>query len=150
MAPFYLIYRHGRDNENSYYLVCIGAFLLFFIPQLIVHLRYCRLDKGRVFYYMPDRQQLSIRLKNGREFKFSFNDIESVERNKSMPLAEKRMLWFPWDSYNYSIVRLKNGQQFVITSLLVPNMDLPIAENKIRLRKRFYCYPFGAKEVLET
>jgi hypothetical protein len=150
MAPFYLIYRHGRDNENSYFIVCLGAFLLFLIPQLIVHLRYYQLDKGRSFYYTPERQQLLLRLKNGREFEFSFDDIESLERSKSIPLAENRMLWFPWDSYNYSIVRLKNGQQFVITSLLVPNMDLPLEESKIKLRKRFYCYPFGVKEVRKS
>ena len=97
---------------------------------------------------MPEQQQLSLRLKNGDTFTFSFDDIESVERNKSIPLAEHRMLWFPWDSYNYSVITLKNGQRFVVTSLLVLNMDLPLEESKIKLRKRFYCYPFGVREVL--
>src|SRR5690606_41940961 len=76
--------------------------------------------------------------------------IDYIEHSKSIPLAENRMLWFPWDSYNYSIIRLKSGQQFILTSLLVPNMKLPFDEQKIRLRKRFYCYPLGTKEIFSV
>ncbi len=81
---------------------------------------------------------------------FTFDDIDWIERNKSFALAADWYQWMPWDNYNYSVIHLKNGQQFVVTSLLVPNMDLPLEENKIKLRKRFYCYPFGAKEVFDV
>lgn len=149
LLPYYLMYRFGPKDITIYFIGCLVLFLLFFIPQLIIHLRYYSLDRGRIFYYTPDRCQMVLMLKDGRTFEFSFDDIEELERNKSFPLAENRMQWFPWDTYNYSRIRLKNGQQFVVTSLLVLNMDLPVEENKVKLRKRFYCYPFDAKEVLE-
>lgn len=150
LGPYYLIYKHGYQDVNLYYFGCLGLFLLFLVPQMAIHLRFYLLNKGRTFFYLPDQQRMSLMLKSGRTIQFSFDDIKRVERSKSIPLAENRAHWFPWDNYNYSVIYLKDGQQFVITSLLVPNMDLPLDESKIKLRKRFYCYPFGAKEVLET
>ncbi|WP_439481725.1 hypothetical protein [Cyclobacterium plantarum] len=94
-------------------------------------------NKGDVFYYDPSGQRITIYHK-GESVSFSFDDIQLIKRFKSYPLAENRMQWFPWDNYNYSIIRLKNGKKFIITSLLVPNMDVPIASGRIRLEKRFY------------
>lgn len=150
LFPVFMVYKFGSDDLSTFVRYALFGLLLFLIPQLIVHLRFYFHDRGRTFYYTPAQQQLSLRLKNGDTFGFSFDDIESVERNKSIPLAENRMLWFPWDSYNYSVIRLKNGQRFVVTSLLVTSMDLPLDESKIKLRKRFYCYPFGVKEVFDV
>lgn len=148
LGPYYLAYSHGEEYLNSYYLVCFGSFLLYFIPQLIVHVCYYRHDRKRLFYYKPDEERLGLQLDNGDLVEFTFDDIEYIERNKSRPLAEKRMLWFPWDSYNYSVIHLKSGEILLITSLLVPGLDLPIGTDKIKLRKRFYTYPFGVKENL--
>lgn len=150
LAPLYLTYRHGDGNVTSYYIVCLGFFLLLFIPQVVLHLTYYRIDKGKVFSYTSEKQKMSLHLKDGRTLEFSFDQIDYIEHSKSIPLAENRMLWFPWDSYNYSIIRLKSGQQFILTSLLVPNMKLPFDEQKIRLRKRFYCYPLGTKEIFSV
>lgn len=148
LGPYYLMYRHGQEDINSYRIVCLCAFLLFFIPQLIVHLRYYWLDRGKMFYYTPAEDRFAIKHRDGSTFEFSLDEILLIERSKTIPFAEERMLWVPWDSYNYSVIGLKNGQRFIVTSLLVPNMDLPLEPEKIKLRKRFYCYPFGAKENL--
>lgn len=148
LAPYYLLYHHGEEYLTSYYLVCFGSFLLYFIPQLIIHMRYYRHDKKRVFYYTPDEQRLGLQLDSGQFLEFTYDDIEYIERNKSRPLAEKRMLWLPWDKYNYSVIHLKSGDIILVTSLLVPGMDLPIESSKIKLRKRFYTYPFGVTEKL--
>ncbi len=150
LAPFYFVYRQGTEVLHFYVIWSTCAFLIFFIPQLILHLRFYRLDRRRRFYYTPDGQQLSLQLEGGRTFAFKFDEIERVERSKSFPFSERRAHWLPWDIYNYSVIRLKDGKQFVVTSLLVPNMDLPIEASKLKLRKRFYCYPFGAKEILDV
>ncbi|MGE0931755.1 hypothetical protein [Peijinzhouia sedimentorum] len=94
-------------------------------------------NKGDIFFYDPTGQKITINHK-GELVSFSFRDIELIKRFKSYPLAENRMQWFPWDSYNYSVIRLKGGQEFIVTSLLVPNMDLPIEPAKIELVKTFY------------
>jgi len=148
LMPIYLNYKYGSEDLHLYIKVCFFSFLVFFIPQLVIHLAYYWANRGRVFYYAPDERRVKIEI-NNRTYKFILDDIEWIERNKSFALAADWYQWMPWDNYNYSVLRVKTGEQFVITSLLVPNMDLPIDESKIRLRKRFYCYPFGVNEVLE-
>ncbi|SFC85483.1 hypothetical protein SAMN05421747_1397 [Parapedobacter composti] len=145
---YYLRYRFGLHDIRLYNLVCFFAFLIFFIPQLLIHLTYYWLNEGRAFYCNLLEKSITINVK-GKKYNFSFDDIKLIERNKSFALSGITYQWMPWDNYNYSVIRLKSGQEFVVTSLLVPNMDLPLEESKIKLRKRFYAYPFETKEVLD-
>jgi len=129
--------RYGFIDHAKILVIAAVAFLLFFIPQLILHMNFYRKNKGDIFLYDPAGQKITITRK-GESASFSFSDIELIKRFKSYPLSEDRMQWFPWDSYNYSIIKLKNGREYTITSLLVPNMDLPIDSKRIKLEKRFY------------
>lgn len=135
--PIYMINRFGSDDMLVFVQLSVLVFLLFFIPQLILHINYYMRNKGDIFFYDPTGQKITINHK-GESVSFSFRDIELIKRFKSYPLSENRMQWFPWDSYNYSIIRLKGGREFIVTSLLVPNMDLPIESEKIKLKKTFY------------
>lgn len=137
ILPIYMINRFGTNDALIFIQLSILGFLLFFLPQLILHINYYMRNKRDIFFYDPVGQRITINHK-GESASFSFSDIELIKQFKSYPLAEDRMQWFPWDNYNYSIVRLKNGQEFIITSLLVPNMDLPIDSDKIKLMKKFY------------
>lgn len=137
ILPFYMISRFGSKDTLIFLLLSIVGFLVFFIPQLVLHINYYMKNKGDTFYYDPSGQKVTINHK-GELTSFSFGDIQLLKRFKSYPLSEDRMQWFPWDNYNYSIIRLKNGQEYTITSLLVPNMDLPIDSKRIKLEKRFY------------
>ncbi len=129
--------RYGFIDYGKIIPISLVTILIFLIPQLILHINYYRRNKGDIFFYDPAGQRVTINRK-GESASFSFSDIELIKRFKSYPLADNRMQWFPWDNYNYSIIRLKNGQEFIITSLLVPNMDLPINSSRIKLKKRFY------------
>ncbi len=135
-----IYFSHSRYGFMDYAKIISISFvtiLIFLIPQIILHINYYIKNKGDIFFYDPVGQRITIN-HNGESASFSFSDIELIKRFKSYPLAEDRMQWFPWDNYNYSMVRLKNGQEFIITSLLVPNMDLPIDSDKIKIMKRFY------------
>lgn len=129
--------RYGFINFEKIIVISFGTFLIFLIPQLIIHINYYTKNKGDIFFYDPAGQRITLNHK-GESFSFTFGDIELIKRYKSYPLAENRMQWFPWDSYNYSIIRLKEGQEYIVTSLLVPNMDLPVESKKIKLKKTFY------------
>lgn len=137
-GSFFISYsRYGFIDYAKILVIATVAFLLFFIPLLILHINYYMRNKGDIFFYDPTGQKITINHK-GESVSFSFRDIELIKRFKSYPLSENRMQWFPWDSYNYSVIRLKGGQEFIVTSLLVPNMDLPIESEKIKLKKTFY------------
>ena len=137
LFPFYMKSIYGPEDMVEFIQLSILFFLLFFIPQLILHLNYYFHNKDDILLYDAPRRSITID-HAGVSQTFFFDDIELVERFKSYPLAEGRMQWFPWDSYNYSIIHLKNGKEFLVTSLLVPNMDLPLEAGRIRLRKTFY------------
>lgn len=137
VLPIYMVNRFGYKDVLVFVQLSALAFSLFFIPQLILHVNYYRRNKGYVFFYDPVGQRITISRK-GESVNFLFSDIKLIKRVKSYPLAENRMQWFPWDSYNYSVIQLKGGQEFIVTSLLVPNMDLPIESEKIKLKKTFY------------
>ncbi|WP_375585539.1 hypothetical protein [Cyclobacterium xiamenense] len=132
-----MINRFGSEDILVFVQLSVVVFLVFFIPQLILHVNYFMRNKGDIFFYDPTGQKITLNHK-GESLSFSFRDIELIKRFESYPLAENRMQWFPWDSYNYSVIRLKGGQKFIVTSLLVPNMDLPIDSDKIVLIKKFY------------
>jgi hypothetical protein len=132
-----MINRFGSGDTLIFVQLSAALFLLFFVPQLILHMNYYMKNKGDIFFYDPAGQRVTINRKS-ESVSFSFRDIDVIKRFKSYPLAENRMQWFPWDSYNYSVIRLKGGQEFIVTSLLVPNMDLPIESEKIKLKKTFY------------
>ncbi len=139
--PIYMVYRFGPEDTDVFIRYALIGFSIFFIPQLLLHLRYYYLNKGYVFYYYPNEWKIKIRTGKGEETEFSLDDVDKIKYFKSKPLAEDRMQWFPWDNYSYARIYLKNGKQFLITSLVVPNMNLPVEAQKIRLRKTFYAYP---------
>lgn len=141
ILPIYMINRFESGEILVFIQLSFLGFLLFFVPQLILHTNYYMKNKGDIFFYDPVGQRITIKRK-GESVSFSFSDIELIKRFKSYPLAENRMQWFPWDNYNYSVIRLKGGQEFIVTSLLVPDLDLPIDFCKIKLRKIFYPFVY--------
>lgn len=147
--PAYMIYRFGTEDTEVFTRYAIIGFSIFFIPQLILHLRYYYVNRGYVFYYFPFESKIKIRATTGEETEFHLNDIKQVHYFKSFPQAENRMQWLATDSYSFARIYLKNGKQFLITSLVVPNMNLPLEKEKIRLSKTLYAYPLTKERPLK-
>ncbi|HEY1055759.1 MAG TPA: hypothetical protein VGE24_11505, partial [Emticicia sp.] len=72
---------------------------------------------------------------NGNSKKFTLDDIEYVERYVSYNHAAHKSSVAAWDEYNHSVIYLSSGQKFTITSLLVPDLLLPIPDYKIKVIK---------------
>lgn len=134
---FISLRRYGYIDYEKTLLISLIILLIFLVPQFILHINYYTKNKGFILVCDLVNQDITISHK-GKSVSFSFSDIELIKRYKSYPLAENRMHWFPWDSYNYSIIRLRNGQEVILTSLLVLNLDLPIEPKKVKLIKTFY------------
>jgi hypothetical protein len=134
-----MIASYGIDDITFFLSSGIVFFIIFFVPVVVLHLNYYLKNKGDLFIYDGLNQRINFNHK-GMTFEFIFEDIKYVKQFRSYPLAENRFQWTPWDNYNYSVIYLKNGESMIITSLLVPNLDLPIPQNKKQLIKSFYCY----------
>lgn len=74
----------------------------------------------------------------GRPLTFTLDDIDHIEKYMSYNLAANRSGVVPWDDYHHTIIYLKNGQEFIVTSLLVPNLNLPLEEEKIVMKTNLY------------
>lgn len=137
LFPFFMVYQKGPSDLLTFVLMGIGLLLLFLIPPIIIHCNYFRINKNDLLIYDPSNQNITINHK-GENHSFFLSDISFIERFMSHPLADNRTQWLPWDSYNHSIIHLESGQKFVVTSLLVPNLDLPVGSGKVRVIKTYY------------
>lgn len=117
------------------------GFLLFLIPHIMIHMRYYTINEGMEMEYDDIENKIIIKdTKKDKVAEFSIDDIQNVIHRMTSPFAEKRMEWFPWDSYNFSNIILKTGEKFTITSLMVYRLELPV-EEKYLIIKTLYPYP---------
>lgn len=142
LAPIFLYFRTSpEDNLVDYWVIIPIAFLLFFIPLVIIHMRCYSLNEGMEMIY--DDMEKSIVIKDTKKdtvSEFHLDDIKHIFHTMSAPMAEKRMHWFPWDSYNFSDIFLKDGRRFRITSLMVYRLELPVGD-KYEVITSLYPYP---------
>ena len=142
LAPVFLYFRSSPEvNVADYWLIIPIVILLFLIPQFAIHMRYYSINEGMEMVYDDKEKSISIKdTKKDTESKFSLDDIKYVFHTMSAPFAEKRMEWFPWDSYNYSELFLKDGRKFTITSLMVNRLELPVGKKYVLITS-LYPYP---------
>lgn len=72
--PIYMINRFGSDDMLVFVQLSVLVFLLFFIPQLILHINYYMRNKGDIFFYDPTGQKITLNHK-GESVSFSFVSI---------------------------------------------------------------------------
>lgn len=140
-APIMFYYRNPEDSFWDAFPYFAIAFLLFLIPQCIIHMRCYSLNEGMEMIY--DDMDKSIVIKDTKKetvSEFHLDDIKHIFHTSTPAFAEKRMHWFPWDSYNYSDIFLKDGRKYRITSLMVYRLELPIGD-RYEVITSLYPYP---------
>lgn len=142
----FIVYDWNKRGYISMLLVLImsGLFLLQFIPWLLLHNNYFKANKGDTFYYDIVADQMVFIHKNGKKICFTIDDVSKVKRFVSIPYLNKSMPMLAWDSYNHTIIYFKDGSNITITSLLVPDLQLPIDPNLVEVKKgphRWVKYP---------
>ncbi|MEE1945902.1 hypothetical protein VRU48_12345 [Pedobacter sp. KR3-3] len=128
------------DSSQSYHDSAIASavcFFLFVLPAIVLHLNYFLVNMGVVLKYSPGEKKMEI-CKRGFSIVFFIEDIEYVEQSISFNEAEHRAPVLTWDKYNHSVIHLKNGKVFTITSLLVPDFKPPIEKEKLKIKKNMF------------
>jgi hypothetical protein len=122
------------------YVIVIGSvFLLFVLMELTIYFNYYYFNKGwQLTRYI--RENRILIQKGNLSVSVELEEIEFIQQVRSFPFAEERIHWFPTDGYNYSVLNLKNGHKFIVTSLLVPRLELFLESEKIKLKKTFIAY----------
>jgi len=133
MAPYLLsIIKHV--DVNSVRWIGVLMFFVIALPAIVVHLNYYFVNQGDVFKYSFHERSITF-IHKGKPTTFSLDDIDCIKRYMSFNLAANRSFITPWEGYNHSYIHLKDGQILTVTSLLVPNLRLPIEEKKIVVKK---------------
>lgn len=112
-------------------------FAFFALPAVVIHVNYYIVNRRDIFQYFYQERKIKF-IHKGSSLTFSLDDIDYIKRYMSFNQAANRSFLTPWEGYNHSYIHLKSGEILTITSLLVPNLNLPLEEGKIIVKQNFY------------
>jgi hypothetical protein len=138
-VSFYALFEFIQDNLN----VDTATFLLLLtlaicIPAFYLHIEYYLFNKGVILDLNLIERKILIS-KKGNETILLFEEIEKIVIY--LPphyLSTNFFIRVPFDTYHYAIIFTKDGRKFIITNLLVNNLnvtlsgirDIPIEKKK--------------------
>jgi hypothetical protein len=131
-----------ETNPTSHILLGVIIFVVMVVPAASIHLNYYLVNRNDVFSYDSIYREVTIDQKNV-SFTFKLDDIKCIKRFMSPNLAANRALVSPCDEYNYSIIIFENGKEFIVTSLLLPNLNLPVDHEKLMIKKTLFRWVRG-------
>lgn len=141
IIPIIFNYKNQEVSIGTFYVFSSVAFLIFFVPHTILHLKYYSLNESKIMIYEPNELRITLRdTKKQTESVFILEDIKYIFHTMTVPMNSKSIHWMPWDSYNYSKIYLNNGEVHIITSLMVYKLELPVGE-KYEVITSIYPYP---------
>jgi len=147
MGLFLAIYMHSSNIDKSLLysgvVLIIGFFLT--LPTFIVHKNYWNCNKGDSLKLDFENKNLRFR-HNNLEIDHSFQDIKYIDIYKTY--ESKNLSFATWENYGHMIIHLKNGQSFIITSLLYPYECASYMSDNIKTYTSFYRSGFGLKHNL--
>lgn len=126
----------NETHENSIGMGLI-LFIVFVLPGVVIHISYYLVNRGDVLKYCVQQRKIHFTHQNHTDT-FSLDDVSLIERFISFNQAAGRSSVLLWDGYHHSVIYLKNGKIFTITSLLMPDLDFPIEKEKIMLKENFF------------
>lgn len=126
-----------NENVSSFIDVGIFIFIILVCPALIIHINYYLVNRGDILEYAVQEKEITI-YHNDLATTFGLDDIDYMRRSMSWNKAANRAFIAPWEGYNHSYIHLKDGRMFTVTSLLVPDLDLPLEKDKIIIKENFY------------
>lgn len=109
------------------------GFLLFTIPQLLLHIQYKLKDRNKKIIVNHSKQTIEVE-KNGKlEKQFEFKDIAKIIRHKGQKDENNQTLALPSSFYNYTEIVLDNGQKIFFTDFLTKTIGLKNIEIEEKL-----------------
>lgn len=125
-------------SDVSIYTSFILTCLLFSLPAIYLHISYLIDNHGKVLTVDSKAERFIISVQ-GQNFNYEFEDIENAELNIGIYYKnqlDNRGRWpAPWTNYGYIKLKLRDGREFMLTSLMVDlnKLSLPVTTTKFRL-----------------
>lgn len=124
-VPFYVSSRFGAEHFRFSMFGMLAFLAVIYFPLVLLHARYVSENLRMAVSFDLAEKAVTIS-KHGKDLQFRESDIADIATYKTRSMIRNSLLLFPWDSSCYALIRLKDGQHFVITSLLIPRLDWPL------------------------
>lgn len=137
--PIYIYYQYGSEGISFPISLVAALFILNLIPHALIHYNYSTKSKSKNLCIDLKSKTFKF-LDNGSPIEFELADINCVTTTISKSTANRNLRWFPWDSYCYSRISLKSGDEVLITSLMVKELNLPVKLPNEKFIEAYFCW----------
>jgi hypothetical protein len=130
------------DFNSNFVKVFFFFWLFYTIPATVVHIIYYLKNRDQQIEILNNELIYSVR--NGEERKCSIDDLAKITLYKSASIDKGGIQLTPIESYHYACVTPKQGNEIIITCLLVPDIEKAIGILKqvpFERKKRLFCNP---------
>ena len=119
---YFLLDQTEKSDFNAYALGAIPVFLIVLAPTLYLHITYY-IKNARLSVIMDESHHLFKIIHPDHELLQTFSNIISVEQHLGIYYKNRidnaaRQIT-PWTPYGYLVIKLKNGEQICLTSLMI-------------------------------
>ena len=105
--------------SDALYIVLIIVLIIDILPTIIIHCQYLLKNKGDLITIDSERKFISL-ISNDVNREYPFYDILSIECFLSFLRPTG---WHSFGEYRYYKIIFKDNNQFIITCMLVPNIE---------------------------
>lgn len=131
ISLFFLIgpYIFEHSSTMNVFIPFLILFLVINLPHIIIYVNYLSKSKGQIVYIDYDLRKIEF-TKNNITKHYKFDEIKEVL------IIMASYTKFPWNSYGYAIIGLKDENAIIITSLMTDMEEFKI-EKTSKFTKRY-------------
>jgi len=126
-GTFFIILFTMLDVNLTAPIICLSICFILLIPSIVIHINFYKTDKGKTIIINHNESWLILEEKK-KKLKITQSDIKEVfifDNN------EGRMINF-WNYYCYYLIKLNNGNEVILTSLILRKSEFPFHINYTR------------------
>ncbi|MDN3653247.1 hypothetical protein QWY77_10880 [Thalassotalea ponticola] len=138
-TPYLFVSEFGEQSFGFGVNAALIIFFVVFIPHSIIHIRYTLLSRGKEVSFDKKNKEIRYKSRNSERI-IKHSDINNVRIVLNTAQKNNSPQCFPWQAYSYAVLILKTGEQILITSLLVPNLNWPYTFSSITLEDDIWCW----------
>lgn len=128
---------------NAGFVKVFTIFWLFYtVPAVAVHLIYYLSNKNQQVEI--SNNEVIFQDQNGKEKKYRTEDLEKIVVYKSASIEKGSIQFTPIESYHYARVIPKTGNEIIITSLMIPDVEEALKKLQnitMEKKRRLFCIP---------
>ncbi len=138
LFALFMMFTFVTEHLMNYFYIGGGIYGLFFVlPTCFLHLSYLIRNLNDKMLISFEKEIINY-MHKGENTLFHFDDINQIDEYITPALLRKKPGYFPWDTYHYLKITLKNSQEIVITCFMVNELKLPVNYDKIKSHIVFY------------